>query len=94
MTGPTHLRRTRIHVAFQGGEVKISYHVYKLSFLNFLLGKQPNGPGQFIFGTVEPQTSTCMFPIDYSAMNATEEDIEPYKCVELRAILFSIKILF
>ena len=63
----------------KGGEVKISYHVYKLSFLNFLLGKQPNGPGQFIFGTVEPQTSTCMFPIDFSAMNATEEDIEPYK---------------
>ena len=72
--------------------MKISYHVYKLSFLNFLLGKQPNGPGQFIFGTVEPQTSTCMFPIDYSAMNATEEDIEPYKCVEIRAILFNIKI--
>lgn len=61
------------------GDVKLTYHIYKLSFLNFLLGKQPNGPGQFIFGTVQPRTSTCMFPIDYSAMNATEEDIEPYR---------------
>ena len=23
-----------------------SYHIYKLSFLNFLLGRQPNGPGK------------------------------------------------
>ena len=30
-----------------------SYHIYKLSFLNFLLGRQPNGPGQFMFGTIE-----------------------------------------
>lgn len=34
------------------GDVNLSYHIYKLSFLNFLLGKQPNGPGQFMFGTV------------------------------------------
>lgn len=61
------------------GDVKLTYHIYKLSFLNFLLGKQPNGPGQFIFGTVQPRTSTCMFPIDYSAMNATEEDLEPFR---------------
>ncbi len=59
--------------------MKITYHVFKLSFLNFLLGKQPNGPGQFLFGTVQPATATCMFPIDYSAMNATEEDIEPFR---------------
>ena len=24
------------------GDVKLDYHIYKLSFLNFLLGKQPN----------------------------------------------------
>ena len=59
--------------------MKITYHVFKLSFLNFLLGKQPNGPGQFLFGTVMPATSTCMFPIDYSAMNASEEDLEPFR---------------
>jgi len=61
------------------GDFKLTFHIYRLSFLNFLLGKQPNGPGQYIFGTVTPQTPTCMFPIDYSAMNSTEEDLEPYR---------------
>ena len=32
------------------GDVPLDFHIYKLSFLNFLLGKQPNGPGQYIFG--------------------------------------------
>jgi len=61
------------------GDHKLTFHIYRLSFLNFLLGKQPNGPGQYLFGTVTPQTRTCMFPIDYSAMNSTEEDLEPYR---------------
>jgi len=61
------------------GDVKLSYHTFKLCFLNFLLGKQPNGPGQYIFGTVTPKSTTCMFPIDYSAMNATDEDIETFR---------------
>ena len=64
---------------FQNGDVKLSYHTFKLCFLNFLLGKQPNGPGQYIFGTVTPKSTTCMFPIDYSAMNATDEDIETFR---------------
>ena len=37
------------------GDVKLDIHIYKLSFLNFLLGKQPNGPGQFIFGSIAPK---------------------------------------
>ena len=37
------------------GDVNLDFHIYKLSFLNFLLGKQPNGPGQFIFGSVVPK---------------------------------------
>ena len=56
----------------------LTYHIYKLSFLNFLLGKQPNGPGQYLFGTVTPKTPICMFPIDYSAMNTSDEDLEPF----------------
>ena len=52
--------------------------MYKLSFLNFLLGKQPNGPGQFIFGTVTPETVFYMFPVDYSALNATDEEMETF----------------
>ena len=37
------------------GDVNLDYHIYKLSFLNFLIGKQPNGPGQYIFGSVVPK---------------------------------------
>ena len=32
------------------GDVKLDFHIYKLSFLNYLIGKQANGPGQYIFG--------------------------------------------
>ena len=39
------------------GDVNLDYHIYKLSFLNFLIGKQPNGPGQYIFGSVVPKVS-------------------------------------
>ena len=31
------------------------------SFLNFLIGKQPNGPGQFIFGIVESKVKKTFF---------------------------------
>lgn len=62
-----------------GGETKLNYYTFKLAFLNFLLGKQPNGPGQYLFGTVEPKNETCAFPIDYSALNAQEEDLEPFR---------------
>ena len=46
---------------------------YQLSFLNFLLAKQPNGPGQFMFGMVETVAPTS-FTIDCSL--AEEEDTE------------------
>ena len=32
-------------IIFQSGDFKLTFHIYRLSFLNFLLGKQPNGPG-------------------------------------------------
>ena len=69
------------------GDTQLSLHMYKLSFLNFLLGKsrnrgeelglnvlfesgrQPNGPGQFMFGTVKSQSDNSAFPIDYRALN-------------------------
>jgi hypothetical protein len=57
------------------GDVELSFHMYKLSFLNFLLGRQPNGPGQFMFGCMEPEGSgpPCPFPIDYSCVLGGEE---------------------
>jgi len=66
-----------------GGDVPLTFHVYKLSFLNFLIGKQPNGPGQFIFGIVESKDLNCMFPIDYSALNSTNEERETYSPTKL-----------
>ena len=46
---------------------------YQLSFLNFLLAKQPNGPGQFMFGMVE-MVAPASFTIDCSL--AEEGDTE------------------
>ena len=56
------------------GDVPLDFHIYKLSFLNFLLGKQPNGPGQFIFGTVSPASGSRLFTVDYSALTMEEEE--------------------
>ena len=58
------------------GEVHLNFHMYKLSFLNFLLGRQPNGPGQWIFGEVERSSDkgTTSFLIDYKALNSTMEE--------------------
>ena len=59
------------------GDVQLSFHMYKLSFLNFLLGKQPNGPGQFMFGIVETEEDVpTLFPIDYSALTLSKEEQE------------------
>ena len=58
------------------GEVQLNFHMYKLSFLNFLLGRQPNGPGQWIFGEGERSgdEGTSNFLIDYKALNSTMEE--------------------
>ena len=58
------------------GDVKLDYHIYKLSFLNFLLGKQPNGPGQFIFGKVAPESGQYFFAVDYSALAEEKEEVD------------------
>ena len=67
------------------GEVELNFHMYKLSFLNFLLGRQPNGPGQWIFGEVDvPLERKSSFPIDYSSLNSTIEEREPFSPKILR----------
>jgi len=58
------------------GDVKLDFHIYKLSFLNFLLGKQPNGPGQYIFGMVTPQSGHKLFAVDYSALTVQQDTRE------------------
>lgn len=61
---------------FQNGDHAITYQVYRLAFTNFLLGRHPNGPGQYLLGCVGKKIS-C-FPIDYSALNCQPEDREHY----------------
>ena len=41
------------------GDINLDFNIYKLSFLNFLIGKQANGPGQYIFGLV----SLTIYPL-------------------------------
>ena len=67
------------------GDVKLDFHIYKLCFLNFLLGRQPNGPGQFIFGTVKHKSGKNLFAIDYSVLTKQESDekIETYSVEKL-----------
>ena len=58
------------------GDIRLDFHIYKLSFLNFLLGRQPNGPGQFIFGLVAPKAGHRLFAVDYSALTVQESPLE------------------
>ena len=58
------------------GDIRLDFHIYKLSFLNFLLGRQSNGPGQFIFGLVAPKAGHRLFAVDYSALTVQESPLE------------------
>ena len=71
------------------GEVQLSFHMYKLSFLNFLLGKQPNGPGQWLFGQVDREDTgngqSERFLIDSTLLTKEEvKDIESIVGVDLQ----------
>ena len=41
---------------------------------------------------VKPKAPTCMFPIDYSAMNATEEDMEPFRYILKYVIVLGLDV--
>ncbi|KAI5747036.1 hypothetical protein M8J77_010400 [Diaphorina citri] len=58
------------------GDTGLDFHVFQLSFINFLLGRHPNGPGQYLFGPCANFPDT--FPVDYSALNADLTSIEHY----------------
>lgn len=47
-----------------------------------MLGKYPNGAGQWIFGPGQHTTRTGQFPIDYSALNADTGELEQYTLQE------------
>ena len=65
------------------GDASLTLHMYKLSFLNFLLGKHPNGPGQFMFGRVRSKVEKSVFPIDYRALNSQPEEREAFSTLHL-----------
>jgi hypothetical protein len=65
------------------GDVELNFLTYKLSFLNFLLGKQPNGPGHFMFGSVESSAVQNMFPIDYTIHNSSSQEKEVLTSLQL-----------
>ncbi|KAJ8970002.1 hypothetical protein NQ314_001431 [Rhamnusium bicolor] len=60
------------------GDHALHYKSYRLCFANYLLGRYPNGPGQYILGAPPNSLSSIMFPVDYSALNAQPEDLEQY----------------
>ena len=68
------------------GEVQLSFHMYKLSFLNFLLGKQPNGPGQWLFGQVEREGGSGggqeQFLIDFTLWSREGEMLKTVHSIE------------
>lgn len=60
------------------GDHPLHYKSYRLCFANYLLGRNPNGPGHYLLGAPVTTLSTIMFPIDYSALNTQPEDLEQY----------------
>lgn len=68
-----------LHVyLLQNGDHALTFKAYRLCFSNYLLGRYPNGPGQFIFGAPPLPMASALFPVDYSALNAQPEDLEQY----------------
>ena len=81
--GLTTLAEKSYNAMTSNGDVELTYHTYNLSFLNFLPGKQPNGPGQFMFGTVESKAVKDMFPVDYSVFNSSADEREAFSSIQL-----------
>ena len=69
----TELTEKSYNAMTANGDVELCFHMYKLSFLNFLLGKQPNGPGQFMFGTVTCDEGPNWVPDEYKTVKVAEE---------------------
>ncbi|KAF4518340.1 hypothetical protein B566_EDAN007067 [Ephemera danica] len=65
----------------ENGDHNLNCPTYQLVFANFLLGRHPNGPGQYVFGPFGDSgrhMDDTIFPVDYSAMNSLPEDLEEY----------------
>ncbi|XP_072933339.1 uncharacterized protein [Epargyreus clarus] len=56
----------------------LDYGTYMHCFTNWLMGKNPNGPGQWVLVPPKDSLPQPPFPVDYSALNTEPAKLEPY----------------
>ncbi|CAH0731833.1 unnamed protein product, partial [Brenthis ino] len=56
----------------------LDYGTYVHCFTNWLIGKNPNGPGQWVLVPPKDSLPQPPFPVDYSALNTEPAKLEPY----------------
>ncbi|XP_046972322.1 uncharacterized protein LOC124539044 [Vanessa cardui] len=56
----------------------LDYGTYVHCFTNWLMGKNPNGPGQWVLVPPKDSLPQPPFPVDYSALNTEPAKLEPY----------------
>lgn len=62
----------------QNGYLILDYGTYVHCFTNWLMGKNPNGPGQWVLVPPKDSLPQPPFPVDYSALNTEPAKLEPY----------------
>ncbi|XP_026332158.1 uncharacterized protein LOC113239387 [Hyposmocoma kahamanoa] len=60
------------------GYLILDYGTYVHCFTNWLMGKNPNGPGQWVLVPPKDSLPQPPFPVDYSALNTEPDKLEPY----------------
>ncbi|PZC76940.1 hypothetical protein B5X24_HaOG203984 [Helicoverpa armigera] len=60
------------------GYLILDYGTYVHCFTNWLMGKNPNGPGQWVLVPPKDSLPQPPFPVDYSALNTEPAKLEPY----------------
>ncbi|XP_052744293.1 uncharacterized protein LOC112047375 [Bicyclus anynana] len=56
----------------------LDYGTFVHCFTNWLMGKNPNGPGQWVLVPPKDALPQPPFPVDYSALNTEPAKLEPY----------------
>ncbi|CAG9112868.1 unnamed protein product [Plutella xylostella] len=60
------------------GYLILDYGTFVHCFTNWLFGKNPNGPGQWVLVPPKGSLPPPPFPVDYSALNTEPAKLEPY----------------
>ncbi|KPJ03509.1 PREDICTED: uncharacterized protein LOC106116866 [Papilio xuthus] len=60
------------------GYLILDYGTFVHCFTNWLMGKNPNGPGQWVLVPPKGSLPQPPFPVDYSALNTEPAKLEPY----------------